>query len=124
MFEGRAREAMRFYAASFADAEIERIEHYQADEAGTEGLVKRATLRLGAAAPVHRQPDRASVYVHAGGLPVRLFVDCVTAADLDELIARLSDGGAVLMALAEYPFSRRFGWLTDRFGVSWQLNLA
>jgi predicted 3-demethylubiquinone-9 3-methyltransferase (glyoxalase superfamily) len=55
---------------------------------------------------------------------VSLFVDCETAADLDELFARLSDGGAILMALAEYPFSRRFGWLTDRFGVSWQLNLA
>jgi len=122
MFEGRAQEAMRFYAASFADAEIARIEHYQADEPGTEGLVERATLRLGEQRLlcIDSPVEHPFTFTPA----VSLFVDCETAADLDELFARLSDGGAILMALAEYPFSRRFGWLTDRFGVSWQLNLA
>jgi predicted 3-demethylubiquinone-9 3-methyltransferase (glyoxalase superfamily) len=122
MFEGRAQEAMRFYAASFADAEIERIEHYQADEPGTEGLVKRATLRLGEQRLLCIDSPIEHPFTFTPA--VSLFVDCETAADLDELFARLSEGGAILMALAEYPFSRRFGWLTDRFGVSWQLNLA
>ena len=34
------------------------------------------------------------------------------------------DGGQILMPLDNYGFSQRFGWLNDRFGVSWQLNLA
>jgi predicted 3-demethylubiquinone-9 3-methyltransferase (glyoxalase superfamily) len=53
-----------------------------------------------------------------------LFVDCADEAEIDALFAKLSEGGKVLMPLAAYPFSRKFGWLSDRFGVSWQLNLA
>ncbi|MHB8240610.1 MAG: VOC family protein [Solirubrobacteraceae bacterium] len=43
---------------------------------------------------------------------------------LDGAFAALSDGGTVLMALQAYPFSAKLGWLQDRYGVSWQLNLA
>lgn len=35
----------------------------------------------------------------------------------------MAAGGKVLMLLNNYGFSARFGWLNDRFGVSWQLNL-
>lgn len=43
---------------------------------------------------------------------------------LDELWSKLSEGGATLMPLQEYPFSKRFGWTEDRYGVSWQLMLT
>lgn len=43
---------------------------------------------------------------------------------LDDLWRDLADGGTVHMALDEYPFSRRYGWVEDRFGVSWQLVLG
>jgi uncharacterized glyoxalase superfamily protein PhnB len=36
---------------------------------------------------------------------------------------RLSTGGQMLMPLSSYPFSERYAWFTDRFGVSWQLSL-
>ena len=45
-------------------------------------------------------------------------------AELDALWARLLDGGAALMELGEYPFSRRYGWVRDRFGMTWQLIFA
>jgi predicted 3-demethylubiquinone-9 3-methyltransferase (glyoxalase superfamily) len=44
--------------------------------------------------------------------------------ELDRLFAALAEGGQVLMPCAGYGFSTRFGWLNDRFGVSWQLNRA
>ncbi len=53
-----------------------------------------------------------------------LFVDCATEAEIEALYAKLSEGGQVLMPLNAYPFSPKFGWLSDKFGVSWQLNLA
>ena len=45
-------------------------------------------------------------------------------AKLDEVWNKLSDGGTVLMPLDRYPYSERYGWIQDRFGVSWQLILA
>jgi predicted 3-demethylubiquinone-9 3-methyltransferase (glyoxalase superfamily) len=55
---------------------------------------------------------------------ISLFVDCATASEVDALFAKLSAGGRVLMPLDAYPFSRRFAWVNDRFGVSWQLSLV
>jgi predicted 3-demethylubiquinone-9 3-methyltransferase (glyoxalase superfamily) len=43
---------------------------------------------------------------------------------LDAAWAKLSEGGSVLMPLREYPFSKRYGWLQDRYGLSWQLILT
>lgn len=43
---------------------------------------------------------------------------------LDELWGALSTGGKVLMPLQEYPFSKRYGWIEDKYGVSWQLILT
>ena len=53
-----------------------------------------------------------------------LYVTCETEAEVDRLFAALSEQGQVLMPLTRYPFSDKFGWLADRFGVSWQLTLA
>lgn len=43
---------------------------------------------------------------------------------LQELWDKLIDGGTSLMPLQEYPFSKQYGWVQDKFGVSWQLMLT
>jgi predicted 3-demethylubiquinone-9 3-methyltransferase (glyoxalase superfamily) len=53
-----------------------------------------------------------------------LFVDCESEAELEAVFVQHSTGGSVLMPLDNYGFSTRFGWVNDRFGESWQLNLA
>ena len=53
-----------------------------------------------------------------------LSVACASAEEVDRLWAALSPGGEVLMELGAYPFSARYGWLKDRFGLSWQLMLT
>lgn len=50
-------------------------------------------------------------------------MECQDEAELDRAFARLSEGGQVLMPVGNYGFSSKFGWVSDRFGVSWQLNL-
>jgi predicted 3-demethylubiquinone-9 3-methyltransferase (glyoxalase superfamily) len=52
------------------------------------------------------------------------FRDEQARASLDALWAELSQGGTVLMPLDRYPFSERYGWIQDRYGLSWQLILS
>lgn len=53
-----------------------------------------------------------------------LFASLDTETELDKLYAALSEGGQVLMPLAAYPFSKKYGWVNDKYGVSGQLTLA
>jgi predicted 3-demethylubiquinone-9 3-methyltransferase (glyoxalase superfamily) len=55
---------------------------------------------------------------------ISFFVRCKSQQEIDELWRELCATGAVLMELAQYPFSEKFGWVQDRFGISWQLDLA
>ncbi|MHC1762288.1 MAG: VOC family protein [Negativicutes bacterium] len=55
---------------------------------------------------------------------VSLMVACSTAEEVDRKWEAMSVGGTELMALGEYPFSKRYGWVQDRYGLSWQLMLA
>jgi len=52
---------------------------------------------------------------------ISFHVKCATFEEVDRIWEKLSAGGTPLMELAEYPFSRRYGWIQDRFGVSWQI---
>jgi predicted 3-demethylubiquinone-9 3-methyltransferase (glyoxalase superfamily) len=51
------------------------------------------------------------------------FVETESEDELRRLAAALGEGGSVMMPLGDYGFSRLFTWVSDRFGVSWQLNL-
>ena len=55
---------------------------------------------------------------------ISLFVRVGTVAEVERLFGALSAGGEVLMPLGAYPWSPRFGWANDRFGVSWQVMAA
>jgi predicted 3-demethylubiquinone-9 3-methyltransferase (glyoxalase superfamily) len=121
MFEGTAEEAMTFYQSLFDDAEVVSISRYGADGPGAEGSVQQATFTLAG------QPfmciDSPMKHGFTFTPAMSLFVQCADEAELDRLYAALADQGAELMPLGNYGFSAKFGWVNDRFGVSWQLNL-
>jgi predicted 3-demethylubiquinone-9 3-methyltransferase (glyoxalase superfamily) len=52
---------------------------------------------------------------------VSFLVACETPEEVDMLWEKLSEGGKPLMELGSYPFSERYGWLQDTYGLSWQL---
>ena len=55
---------------------------------------------------------------------ISLMVACSTSEEVDKMWEALSEGGTELMALGEYPFSKRYAWVQDRYGLSWQLMLT
>lgn len=122
MFDGRAEEAMSFYVSLFADAEVVSVQHYGPDEFGKEGTVMKAQFTL---AGQHFICIDSPVKHDFTFTPATsIFVNCANEMQVDELFAALAEGGKVLMPLGEYPFSPKYAWLADRYGVSWQLNFA
>jgi len=55
---------------------------------------------------------------------ISLFVNADTEEEVDRLWSVLSPGGNVFMELQEYPWSKKFGWTTDKYGLSWQICLG
>ncbi|MDF2870389.1 MAG: hypothetical protein K0R05_1964 [Anaerocolumna sp.] len=55
---------------------------------------------------------------------ISLIVACETAEEVDRLYSQLSEGASELMPLGEYPFSKHYVWLSDKYGVNWQLFLV
>ncbi|WP_457583743.1 VOC family protein [Ensifer canadensis] len=123
MFQGshRAETAMALYVSLFPDAEILSIERYGPSEQGAEGSVKVAAFRLAGQtvkcidSPVRHAFDFTPSF--------SFFIDCDSEEELTRLSTALAEDGSILMPADDYGFSRRFTWINDRFGVSWQINL-
>ena len=122
MFEGRAEEAMRFYTSLFANSEIGSIARYGPGEAGTEGTVQHASFVL--AGQQFMCIDSPAPHDFTFTPSMSLYVECDSEEEIERLYDALGDGGQVLMPMDSYGFSAKFGWVNDRFGVSWQLNLG
>jgi predicted 3-demethylubiquinone-9 3-methyltransferase (glyoxalase superfamily) len=116
-----AEQAMNLYISLFDNSRIINIQRWGKEGPGKEGTIMQATFELSGqkfmcsdSPPVHNWDFTPAV---------SNFVECKNEEELERLFAKLSEGGAVAMPLDNYGFSQKFGWVVDRFGVSWQLNL-
>ncbi|HET7036914.1 MAG TPA: VOC family protein [Thermomicrobiaceae bacterium] len=121
-FMGRAEEAMRFYVALFERSEVLSITRYGPDVPGAEGMVLHATFSL------RGRPfmciDSPVPHDWTFTPAISLYVPCESDEEIERLYRELSAGGQVYMELGSYPFSQKFAWVGDRFGVTWQLSLG
>lgn len=120
-----AEEMMQFYTSIFPNSRIVSIDRFPSEPLeghlqGQENKVANGVFEL----------EGYRLYALDGGPmfkinpSISLFVSCDTEEEIDQRWARLSDGGMALMPLAPYPFSPKFGWIQDKYGVSWQLMLG
>lgn len=121
MFDGQAEEAMRFYTSIFEKSEILIITRYGKDEPGKEGTVAHAKFSL--KGQVFMCIDSSVKHEFTFTPAISLYVTCDSEEEINQYFEKLSKNGHVHMPLAEYPFSEKFGWVDDQFGVSWQLIL-
>lgn len=122
MFEGQAEEAIEFYVSLFPDSEIVRIERYGADGPGEEGTVYQAVFTLDGKEFMAIDSPGEHPFTFTPSLSLMVQLD--SREEVAELFEKLSEDGQVMMPLSSYPFSEKYAWLNDRFGVSWQLMLA
>jgi predicted 3-demethylubiquinone-9 3-methyltransferase (glyoxalase superfamily) len=124
-FDGQAEEAMHLYTSIFDNAKVVSIRRYpdgplEGPMAGMEGKVLTAVFELAGFQLMALDGGPQFKFTPA----ISFFVNCETEAELDKLWAELSKGGSIAMPLQAYPFSQKFGWVADKYGLSWQLNLA
>ncbi len=112
---------MNMYTTVIEDSAITSIVRYDANEAGTEGTVMKAAFTLKGQEFMCIDSNFKHEFTFTPSFSI--FLTCDTEEEIDRLYAQLSEGGGVLMPLGDYGFSRKFGWIADKFGVSWQLNL-
>jgi predicted 3-demethylubiquinone-9 3-methyltransferase (glyoxalase superfamily) len=122
MFQGgNAQAALDLYFATLPDSRMVRVERYAQGEAGPAGTIKVAVFTLcGREFMCSDSPVKHGFSFTPSS---STFVDFDSVAELERVFGILSQDGQVLMPLNNYGFSQRFGWVNDRFGVSWQLNL-
>ncbi|BBI33801.1 VOC family protein [Cohnella abietis] len=121
MFEGTAEEAMNEYTSLIEDSKIISITRYGANEPGNEGSVKQATFSLNGQELMCIDSNVKHAFTFTPSFS--LFITCDSEEKINHYYEHLVAGGSVLMPLGDYPFSKKFGWIVDKFGVSWQLNL-
>jgi predicted 3-demethylubiquinone-9 3-methyltransferase (glyoxalase superfamily) len=121
MFQGQAEEALDLYVSVLPDTVAEGVERVGADDHGVPGSVSMARLRIGD--QVVRIFDSPVEHDFTFTPSTSLVVEFDEAASVDAAFTALADGGQVMMPLGAYPFSPHFGWVADRFGVSWQLGV-
>ena len=116
-FDREAREAAEFYVSLFENSKFLGSTIFGDTPSGDAEAVRFELLG---------QPFEA---ISAGpdfklNPSISLMVAFASPAEVDRVWNALAKGGKALMALGEYPFSRRYGWIEDRYGLSWQLMLA
>ena len=121
MFEGKAEEALTFYCTTVPGSRIIDVQRY-----GTEGPGKEGSVSMARASIAGLEIMAIDSHVHHAFTftpSLSLFVNCTSEAEQERLVDALGEGGGTLMPLDNYGFSRRFAWVNDRYGVSWQINL-
>ena len=119
--ENNAEEAMNFYVALFDNSEILEIKRYGKEGPAKEGTIMVATFKLNGKEFICSDSYVKHEWTFTPG--VSMFVDCKTENELEKFFKKLSEDGKVFMPLDNYGFSRKFSWVEDKFGISWQLNL-
>src|SRR5690625_5051693 len=120
--DGKAEEAMNYYTSIVEDSHITNIVRYGPDESGDEGTVMQATFTLKGQEFMCIDSNVQHQFSFTPSFSI--YVTCSTEEENEMLYQAVNEGGLALMPLDNYGLRKKFGWLNDRFGVSWQLHLS
>ncbi len=122
-FDKEAKAAAEFYATTFPNSEVKSVSTIHDTPSGDADVVSFSILGYSmmaiSAGPYFKINPSISFFINFDPS-----TDSEAAQKMDNIWSKLIDGGKALMDLGEYPFSKKYGWVQDKFGVSWQLILT
>jgi predicted 3-demethylubiquinone-9 3-methyltransferase (glyoxalase superfamily) len=123
-FDYQAEEAVELYLTIFGNSRILSSRRYNEESARVSGRPEGSLMTM-------EFIIEGQKFMAINGGPVftftpaiSFFVGCKTKQEVDSLWKQLSSGGKVLMKIDKYPFSERYGWIQDKYGISWQICLG
>lgn len=133
-FDDNAKDAADFYIEAFKNGSIVSVLNYPKSK--EEGLADFQLDKAGKVLTVEFEIGGFRFVNINGGSDFKpnSSISCMVNFDtstndqareqIDDLWEKLADGGVVMMPIGEYPYSKRYGWVQDKYGVSWQLSLS
>jgi predicted 3-demethylubiquinone-9 3-methyltransferase (glyoxalase superfamily) len=123
-FDNQAEEAVQFYTSLFRDSKVGRISHYDKAAAAASGRPEGSVLTVDFTLA-------GQDFLALNGGPhftftpaISFFVTLESEAEVDALWGKLVEGGQVFMPFQSHDWSDKYGWLSDRYGLSWQVSLG
>ncbi len=115
-FEGRAFEALEYYKEVFHHFDIIQMVNYT-----DSNKIQQAIIRIGDMHLMLGDSDVPSEFTFTPSMSV--YIECEDMNEIELLYRKLKKNGAIHIPLDDYNMSKRYAWIQDQFGVSWQLNL-
>lgn len=115
MFQGQANEAIQQYQQWFPELQVESLTYMENSQQVAMAVLHLKGLKI-------MVNDSVIQHNFTFTPSTSIFVECESVEEIDSLVAQILEGGQALMPLDNYGFSKKFAWIQDRFGVSWQLT--
>ncbi|MFB7156523.1 VOC family protein [Lysinibacillus sp. NPDC056232] len=115
MFQGQANEAIQQYQQWFSELQVESLTYMENSQQVAMAVLHLKGLKM-------MVNDSVIQHNFTFTPSTSIFVECESIEGIDSLVAQILEGGQALMPLDNYGFSKKFAWIQDRFGVSWQLT--
>ena len=122
--DDQAEAAAEFYLAAFRGGSVDAVAHYPESIPNPSGRPPGSVVTVDVTAAGQRFTLLNGGPAFTINPSISFFVFLPSAVEVDGLVHALLDGGSALMALDAYPWSERYAWVMDRFGVSWQVMAA
>lgn len=122
-FDTQAEEAVNFYITVFNNSKIKTTTRYGEAGAKASGMSENSVMTMD-----FQIEGQDFVAINGGPVfqinpTISFFVNCETIQEIERIWGKLAENGTVMMDLDNYPFAEKYGWIQDKYGVSWQLIL-
>lgn len=124
-FNNNAEEAAKLYASAFKNSKIGKTVQYSEASANAAGMPKGSIMTVSFELAGQKFTALNGGPAFGFTQAASFFVSCETEEEIDSIWDKLSEGSPeIFWPLQKYPWSEKYGWVTDKYGLSWQLTLS